>query len=241
MKRCRLWLTKEEIEPDLLSGATVVVIDVLLATTTLLTIMERGARRVFPVENMEEAKKLGEELGNSSITGGEQGGFRIDGFKSGHLPQDYPSEYVNNKDVIFLTTNGTRAICQAKNAKKLLIANIRNVPTIAEYLNTLKKEDVYIICAGSGGHFSLEDFLCASIIISRLNLNNVKYNDAVQIALEQQFEKRNRIKHILENSKVGRSSIKKGMQDLINFTGNVGASDLIVSVNEGELKILEKL
>lgn len=238
MKRCRLWLTKEEIEPEILEGATVVVIDVLLATTTMVTLMERGARRVFPVDSIEDAKRLSDELGEYSITGGEQRGLKIEGFTSGHLPDDYPSEYVKDKDIIFLTTNGTRAICRAKNAEKVLIANLRNAPAVAKYLNTLEDDEVYIICAGSGGHFSLEDFLCASVIISKLNLDNVKYNDAVRIALEQQFGSKEKINNILEKSRVGRSSIKKGMKELIDFTGDVGASELMVSVNDGELKIM---
>lgn len=238
MKRCRLWLTKEEIESEVLRGATVVVIDVLLATTTMMTILERGARRIFPVESVEDAKKISDALGDSSITGGEQHGLKIEGFANGHLPDDYPIEYVQDKDVIFLTTNGTKAICRAKNANKVLIANLRNAPAIAEYLNTVEDDEIYIICAGAGGHFSLEDFVCASVIISKLNLDNVKFNDAVRIALEQQFDSKEKINTILEKSRVGRSSIRKGMGDLIRFTGDVGASDKIAYVQDNELVAL---
>ncbi|RKQ35733.1 2-phosphosulfolactate phosphatase [Oceanobacillus halophilus] len=238
MKRCRLWLSKEEIKPELLHSNTVVVIDVLLATTTLLTIMERGAKRVIPVENKEDAERLLDKLGETAITGGEQRGRKIDGFTLGHLPKEFPSEVVANKDVIFLSTNGTRAICRAANAKRVLLANLRNAPTVAKYLNTLQDEEVYIVCSGAGGHFSLEDFLCASIILSQLNLDNVKYNDAVQLALEQDFNCKNKVRNILEKSRVGRSSIKKGMQDLIDFTGDIGASELLVHVKDGELKEL---
>ncbi|WP_087972410.1 2-phosphosulfolactate phosphatase [Oceanobacillus rekensis] len=238
MRRCRLWLTKEEIKPELLHGNTVVVIDVLLATTTLLTIMERGAKRVFPVENKEDAVNLQAKLGDMAITGGEQRGRKIDGFSLGHLPKDFPPEVVANKDVIFLSTNGTRAICRSANANTVLLANLRNAPTVAKYLNTIQDEDIYIVCSGAGGHFSLEDFLCASIIISQLNLDNVKYNDAVQLSLQQKFNSKNKVKSILEKTRVGRSSIKKGMQDLIDFTGDVGASELLVHVKDGELKEL---
>ncbi|GIO22562.1 2-phosphosulfolactate phosphatase [Oceanobacillus sp. J11TS1] len=238
MKKCRLWLTKEEIEPEILKGSTVVVIDVLLATTTLLTIIERGARRVFPVESIEDAKRLHEELGESSITGGEQRGLPIEGFTRGHLPEDYPAEYVKGKDVIFLTTNGTKAICRAKNADKVLIANLRNAPSVAKYLNTLEEEEVNIICAGSGGHFSLEDFLCASVIISEMNLDNAKYNDAVRIALEQRFDNKDKIYKALETSRVGRASLRKGMEELLRFTGDVGASNQIAFVQESELVVL---
>ena len=48
-KRLRVLMTREEIVPDRLAGATAVVFDVFLATTTLLTILEHGARSVYPV------------------------------------------------------------------------------------------------------------------------------------------------------------------------------------------------
>ena len=48
-------MTREEIVPERLARATAVVVDEFLATTTLLTILENGARRVFPVASMEDS------------------------------------------------------------------------------------------------------------------------------------------------------------------------------------------
>ena len=49
-------MTRQEIVPERLAGATVVVLDVFMATTTLLTILENGARDVYPAESLEEAE-----------------------------------------------------------------------------------------------------------------------------------------------------------------------------------------
>ena len=66
-------MTRQEIEPEKLSDATVVVLDVFLATTTLLTILENGARSVLPVASLEEAEEVGEALDWSrTLRGGEQ-------------------------------------------------------------------------------------------------------------------------------------------------------------------------
>lgn len=239
MRKCRLWLTKEEIKPEVLAGATVVVIDVLLATTTLVTLMERGAQRVYPVGSVDEALKLKQELGaDSCLTGGEEGGRRVDEFDCGHLPDDYPSEMVKDKDIVFLSTNGTRAIRRAENAETVLLANLRNAPAVADYLNTLVDQDVYIICAGSMGNLSLEDFMCASIIISRLNLGEAKIDDAIRIALEQKFEEKDNIMEILEKSRVGQNTIKNDMYDLLKFTGELGASNSIVRMKERQLEFM---
>ena len=53
-------MTRQEIVPERLAGATAVVIDVFMATTTLLTILENGARDVYPVASLEEADEVGE-------------------------------------------------------------------------------------------------------------------------------------------------------------------------------------
>jgi phosphosulfolactate phosphohydrolase-like enzyme len=59
MKRLRLLMTRGEIVPDRLAGATAVVVDVFLAMT-LITVLENGARGVFPVASLEEAEGASE-------------------------------------------------------------------------------------------------------------------------------------------------------------------------------------
>src|SRR5918997_3165183 len=112
-------MTRQEIEPEKLPDATVVVVDVFLATTTLLTIHENGARNVFPVATLVEAEEVGERLdGAHLLRGGEQDAERIEGYDLGPYPKEYAPEVVGGKDVIFVTTNGTRAISSAEPAKK---------------------------------------------------------------------------------------------------------------------------
>ena len=55
-------MTRQEVVPGRLSGATAVVFDVFMATTTLLTILENGARNVYPVASLEEADEVKETL-----------------------------------------------------------------------------------------------------------------------------------------------------------------------------------
>jgi phosphosulfolactate phosphohydrolase-like enzyme len=62
MKQLRVLMTRGEIVPDRLAGATAVVVDVFLATTTLLTVLENGARGVFPVASLEEAEDTSEPV-----------------------------------------------------------------------------------------------------------------------------------------------------------------------------------
>jgi 2-phosphosulfolactate phosphatase len=120
LKRLRILMTRQEIEPEKLSDATVVVVDVFLATTTLLTALENGARNVYPVASLEEAEEVGGELDSSRLLrGGEQDAEKIEGYNLGPYPKEYAPEVVADKDVVFVTTNGTRAISSAAPAEGL--------------------------------------------------------------------------------------------------------------------------
>ncbi|QDI90519.1 2-phosphosulfolactate phosphatase [Salicibibacter halophilus] len=233
MGKCRLWLTTEEIRPESLEGATVVVIDVLLATTTLVTIMERGARRIFPVSGVEEAHRLKKELGHSSVlTGGELGGQPVESFDCAHLPDEYTPERVKDQDIVFLSSNGTRAIMKAKAADTLVLGNLRNAYAIADYINREAPEEVIIVCAGSLGQFSLEDYICANLILSRLNVENAHLNDAAVYALDQRFDPKN-VAELVAKGRVGRNFHKLGLDALLEFVVEVGSSESVVGLHNG--------
>ena len=234
-------MTRQEIEPEKLSDATVVVIDVFLATTTLLTILENGARSVLPVASLAEAEEVGEALERSRLLrGGEQDAEKIEGYDLGPFPEEYTSEVVGGKDVIFVTTNGTRAISSAGPAKELLIGCIRNAPAVARYLEASGTESVYVVCAGSAGRFTLEDFLGASAILSRLNgdgyLDDWRLNDAAWLALEFAERYEGRVKVALKRGRAGRWFLENDMAKEFEFVGDVGASELVPEVVEGRLK-----
>jgi 2-phosphosulfolactate phosphatase len=115
-------MTRQEMEPEKLPDTTVVVVDVFLATTTLLTILENGARNVFPVASLEEAEEVCGGLDERHLLrGGEQGAEKIEGYDLGPYPKEYAPKVVRDKDVVFVTTNGTRAIGAAAGARELLL------------------------------------------------------------------------------------------------------------------------
>jgi 2-phosphosulfolactate phosphatase len=239
MKKLVVWMRKEEIDSEALSGSTAVVIDVLLATTTLHAIVEGGARRVFPAGSMEEAIRLRESLASSLVlTGGEEDGLLIDGFDCGPFPDEFSPEKVAGKDVVFLSTNGTRAVAKARSASRLLLACLRNAPSVARYLRAADSGDIYLICAGSKGHISLEDTLCAAAILSRMDTRGWKLNDAAWLVREFGRTQKQKTEDILKEARVGRWFIKNGKADLLRYVGEIGASDSLVEVRDGKLQPL---
>jgi 2-phosphosulfolactate phosphatase len=236
MKRLRVLMTREEIVPDRLAGATAVVTDVFLATTTLLTILENGARRVFPVAGLDEAEDARKKLGASNvIRGGEQDAEWIDGYDHGPFPDEYPPEVVANKDVVFVTTNGTRAIADAAPAEKILLGCLRNAPAVARYLEELRTDSIYLICAGSAGRFTVEDFLGAATILSCMDTKEWRLNDGAWMALDFMDRYRGRELEALRESRAGRWFFEHDRVGAFEFVGEVGASDLVPEVAGGRL------
>lgn len=234
MKRLRVLMTRREILPERLPGSTVVVFDVFMATTTLLTILENGARTVHPAASLEEADEVREKLDPTSVLrGGEQDAERIDGYDHGPFPEEYAPEVVKDKDVIFVTTNGTRAIADAAKADRVLLGCLRNAPAVARHLMESGTDSIYLVCAGSAGRFTVEDFLGAAAVVSHLDLEGWRLNDGAWMAKDFIDRHKSREKEALANSRAGRWFFEHDEMEAFDFVSDIGASDLVPEISDG--------
>ncbi len=155
------------VEPVELAGGTVVVIDVLRASTTIIYALDAGAREVVPCLEIADAQKLADQLPTDEIVlGGEREGVLIDGFDLGNSPEDYTPDRVEGKTVIFTTTNGTRAMIHARMADEVLVGAFVNAGAIVDRL--VDREKVSILCAGTDGRISEDDAMVAGLLVDRL-------------------------------------------------------------------------
>jgi 2-phosphosulfolactate phosphatase len=237
LKRLRVLMTRQEIVPERLAGATAVVIDVFMATTTLLTILENGARDIYPVASLEEADEVGAKLEAAGLLrGGEQDAARIEGYDHGPFPEEYTPEVVGGKDVIFVTTNGTRAIADAAPADTILLGTLRNAGAVARYLEASGKDSIYLLCAGAGGRFNVEDFLGAATVLSRMDVDGYRLNDGALLALDFAERHEESVYETLKRSRAGRWFVENDRMDAFDFVADIDASDLIPEVVGGKLR-----
>ncbi|MFN9721298.1 MAG: 2-phosphosulfolactate phosphatase [Planctomycetota bacterium] len=151
-----------------LAGATAVIIDVLRASSTIITALANGATAVAPCSNPEEARAIREQRpAGTTLLGGERGGVRIDGFDYGNSPAEYSRERVADKLLSFTTTNGTRALLSSRNAQTILIGAFLNRAAI---ISRLKSESsaIHLVCAGTDGVITGEDVLFAGAVVDDL-------------------------------------------------------------------------
>lgn len=151
----------KHIEETRIDGKIAVVIDVLRATSVITTALNNGAVSVTPVIEIEDALKLRD---GGTLLGGERKGLKIDSFDLANSPLEYTRERVAGKRIVLTTTNGTIAINKSMGAEKILIGSMLNGESTARKIID-NNRDTVIVCSGTAGMFSLDDFICAGKII----------------------------------------------------------------------------
>ncbi len=143
----------------------IVAVDVLRATTTAVTGVSMG-RRCFPVPSIEVAVPLAARL-NDPLLVGELGGNTPYGFGLTNSPAELARRRDVERDMILLSTSGTRLICEAPTTSAVYVACLRNVRAQVAHLAE-RYQRVAVIGAGTRGEFREEDQLCCAWIAEGL-------------------------------------------------------------------------
>jgi 2-phosphosulfolactate phosphatase len=218
-------------EPVELSGQTVVVIDVLRATTTIAHALAAGATQVIPCLEIDEARKLAANLHNNVVLGGERNGLPIAGFDLGNSPAEYTPERVAGKTVVFTTTNGTRAMQRCRHASRVLIGGFVNFSAICRELSGTA--EIAIVCAGTDGHVTREDTLLAGAIVDDLfRTKDYELNDQADIAADAwrtavRVMTDRPLGLMLRDSRGGRNLIETGQENDIDLAAQMDKFDLV--------------
>jgi 2-phosphosulfolactate phosphatase len=190
-----------------LNGKTLVLVDVLRASTTICHSLTSGARAVIPIERLDEAAELRAKLGpRDTVLGGERKGVKIDNFDLGNSPLEYTEERVGGKVVILTTSNGTRGYTKANPANLMIACGLVNISRVARKVAETGK-DLIILCAGDRGDFSIEDTLCGGMLIHKLKeveKVELKLNDAASLALLLYRSNSGKLKETIANGEHGR-------------------------------------
>lgn len=158
--------TAEAVGPAGLAGRAVLVVDVLRASTTIVTALANGCAGVVPVPDPETARRRQAEVPGALIAG-ERRGEPLAGFDLGNSPLEFTAARVAGRCVIFTTSNGTRALLAARAAAAVAVAALVNLSAAAAWARA-QGRDVTVACAGERGGRSLEDWVCAGLLAERL-------------------------------------------------------------------------
>ncbi len=159
------------LTPSLLTeprAQVVAVVDVLRATSSIVTMLENGLLRAIISDNLRQARRLA--LANFSLLCGEINALPPAGFDYGNSPSEFAALSFKGKSAVLFTTNGTRALAIAAEAPFVIAASLLNRRAAAERVvreAAARGLDIAIVCAGTerGMAFSLEDTAAAGAII----------------------------------------------------------------------------
>jgi len=221
-----------------LRHATVVVIDVLRATSTIITALMAGAREVIPAVATDEAVAIAHRLGTDrTILCGERDAIKVQGFHLGNSPAEYTPEVVLGKTIVLTTTNGTPALARARHAERGICGALLNAGEVARYLARREPDELLLLCSGTNGGSSLEDMLAAGAIVAELRTllpaERFSLTDGARGAMMLFDDLRDDLAGALASSDHGRRLAGLGLEADIRFCAQLNMKDAPVPVIDG--------
>lgn len=126
---------------------SVVVVDILRATSSMVTAFAHGIESIYPVAKLEDCRAM---KAKGYLIAGEREGEKVADFDLGNSPFEYMTENLKGKQIAFTTTNGTQAIAKSIGAKEIIIGAFLNLSAVAGHL-IKSNNNVLIVCAGWKG------------------------------------------------------------------------------------------
>ncbi|NPA35309.1 MAG: 2-phosphosulfolactate phosphatase [Chlorobi bacterium] len=216
-------------------GTVTVVIDVLRATSVMITAFEYGAKEIIPVLTPDEAFNLKKEIGDDVLLGGERNAEKIPGFDFDNSPFSYMNGRIIGKTIIMTTTNGTEAIRAAEYSDEVIIGSFLNAKKVVSCLT--RKNRILFLCAGTDGNYTIEDGLCAGYMIDLLNKSsNVGLTDSARIVHSFYERNKNDIIKAAELSRHYSVLRQKGFYKDLDYCLQTDVSDILPVYSDMAIK-----
>jgi 2-phosphosulfolactate phosphatase len=225
---CYLPVQWRTLDSAQLRASACAVIDVIRATSTLVTALARGATGVQPVAGVAEAQVL-KEQNREALLAGERGGKPLPGFDLGNSPHEMTAERVKDRRIILTTTNGTQALAACHGARAIVTASLLNLEAVAARLRELGPPWL-VVCAGYEGQFGLDDAIVAGALAEALD------QDHALVSLYRSVG--NDLSATLLGSAAGQELLKIGLQNDVPFCAQLNLFPLVPTLgDDGVLRV----
>ena len=212
-----VFMSPGEVAPGDVQGRVVAVIDVLRMSTSTAVALANGARTVVPVEDVDEAITRAKQFERTQVRlAGERKMLAISGFDMGNSPGEFTPEAVGNCTVLITTSNGTRTLLALQGARDTVVASYVNLSVVSAMLRAAaRSNDISIVCAGTEGHFSLEDAACAGRYVRSITQpgSSLTLNDAARACALIDGKYGDNIAEIFRDSWHGQALAEAGFGD----------------------------
>jgi 2-phosphosulfolactate phosphatase len=206
-----------------------IVVDVIRASTTLVTLVERGARRIYVAESVDAARRAAARM-DGAVLAGEENGLPPEGFHFGNSPVQVAVARFGTEPVIFVTTNGTAAIRRVREAPVVLVGALRNARAAARQAAEAARATglpVTVVCAARAGGFGLDDAYTAGAVVARLqDVEPVELTDGSAAALRLYRGERDALALFAESA-AGQNVISLGLEEDVVYCARADVSEVV--------------
>jgi 2-phosphosulfolactate phosphatase len=229
---------REDIDTVRMPGKVAIVLDVLFATSTIVTALAHGATRVIPRVNEAAARaEATRHADGSYVLAGELLAETLTGFAA-PTPLALVEHGVAGKTVIYSTTNGTVALADATAADHVYAASLLNgAATVDHVLASHPERTLLIVCSGSMGNFNLEDFYGAGYLVDLLAHRlgeGADFSDAARAA--RALFRSGAPAATLADCRVGRMMAARSLAHEVAFAAQLSALNVVARL-DGEAVI----
>lgn len=222
-----------------------VIVDVLRASSSIVTLLERGCESVVAARDTTQARELHESLPGHLLCG-EEGGLPPSGFDYGNSPSEFSRLDLSGTHAILATSNGTRVLATAAaDAPVVMVGCLLNRAAAALTAVAIARErglGVVIVssAAHGGGKFVLEDALGAGAIAeAALNLPDTDGADAARFAANAFQVAANDIEAAVRSAYHSRELIDEGLGDDVAYCARLDVSNVAPILDRGEDGLLQ--
>jgi len=236
MRSVRFYETAQSARNADFSDCCVIVIDVLRATSSIVTALYYGAREVLPVKSPEQAFAIADKE-DSILLCGERQGKSIKGFNLGNSPLEYQSDEVREKILVMTTTNGTRALVNASKTDCVVLLAFLNMKAVSRFVQSTDK-DIVLLCAGTNGEFSIDDAVCAGLFARQLSQHeSIKFENPPDQLGELVERYQHNILDLLRDSHHGQYLIRLGFEHDLDFCARRDIYDIVPSFKNDRVSL----
>lgn len=216
-----------------------IVVDVLRASSSIVTLLERGAPLVVVARDVEEARRLRDFLPGHLLCG-ERDGLPPPGFDYGNSPSEFSRLDLAGKPVILATSNGTRVLSALAGAPAVLAGCLLNRKAVARAAAAIARErslDIAVVCSAAygGSTFVLEDALGAGAIVdAAVNEEGSQALDAARFARDAFTVAGRNIEAAVASAYHARELVEAGLEDDVSYCAGLDESGVAPLLERGE-------
>ncbi|MCL1940867.1 MAG: 2-phosphosulfolactate phosphatase [Synergistaceae bacterium] len=214
------------------------VLDLLRASTTIVTWFERGGKAIYPEASVEAALALKTEMfkgGHTPLLMGEVNSVPPNGFDAGNSPLEINEQSaIRRPTAIIATTNGTKAIHKAvATGAAVYIVCARNALYALDSAIACGRR-IGILCAGRLGLPAIDDTICAGMMIEKICnfLPEHVMSDGANIALRTWINSTGSFEHNIRSAVHAKFLEKIGFSRDISYACEQDVSTCVPEVSE---------